>query len=88
MKQYFTEQEVQEFKDGSINYPFITFDKKEDEVLEVSEVTSIGGMATNNGTPTRITVRVHRKGELDKLLTYTLDNEEVLPTTTFNTKEK
>ena len=49
---YYTEKEVQDFKDDSINFPRIIIEKEQDEVIEVSEVVSISGMADNNGTPT------------------------------------
>ena len=51
---YFTEEEVQEFKDGSINYPYIIVEKEQHEVIEVSEIVSLSGMANNNGTPTEL----------------------------------
>ena len=69
---YFTEEEVQEFKDGSINYPYIIVEKEQHEVIEVSEIVSLSGMANNNGTPTEIGVQVHAKGEPTKHLTYRL----------------
>ncbi len=69
---YFTEEEVQKFKDGSINYPLIIVEKEQHEVVEVSEIVSISGMADNNGTPTEIGIQVHTKGEPTKHLTYYL----------------
>ena len=69
---YYTEKEVQDFKDGSINFPMIIIEKEQDEVIEVSEVVSISGMADNNGTPTEIGIQVHTKGEPTKHLTYRL----------------
>ena len=70
---YFTEKEVQDFKDGSINYPFIIIEKEQHEVIEVSEIVSISGMADNNGTPTGISIQVHRKGQEVEHLNYTLN---------------
>lgn len=69
---YFTEKEVQDFKDGSINYPYIIVEKEQHEVVEVSEIVSISGMADNNGTPTEIGIQEHTKGQETKHLTYRL----------------
>tara|TARA_R110000803_G_scaffold193947_1_gene256949 strand:- start:1821 stop:2042 length:222 start_codon:yes stop_codon:yes gene_type:complete len=69
---YFTEKEVQDFKDGSINFPYIIVEKEQHEVIEVSEIVRLSGMADNNGTPTEIGVQVHIKGEPIKHLTYKL----------------
>jgi len=69
---YFTEKEVQDFKDGSINYPYIVVEKEQHEVIEVSEIVSIGGMANNNGIPTEIEIQVHTKNEPTKHLKYRL----------------
>ena len=41
---YYTEKEVQDFKNGSINFPMIIIEKEQDEVIEVSEVVSISGI--------------------------------------------
>lgn len=72
---YFTEQEVQDFKDGSFNFPFIVVEKEQHEVLEVAEVVRLGGMAQNNGTPTVIGIQVHIKGKPTKHLEYRLVNQ-------------
>lgn len=69
---YFTEKEVKDFKDGSINYPMIIIEKEQYEVVEVSEIVGIGGMADNNGTPTEISIQVHRKGQAVENLRYVL----------------
>jgi hypothetical protein len=69
---YFTEQEIQDFKDGSINYPYMVVEKEQHEVVEVSEIVRLSGMADNNGTPTEIGVQVHTKGGETKSLTYRL----------------
>ena len=70
---YYTEKEVQDFKDGSINFPMIIIEKEQDEVIEVSEVVLISGMADNNGTPTEIGIQVHRKGKETEHLKYRLE---------------
>ena len=72
---YFSEQEVQNFKDGSINFPLIVIEKEQHEVLEVTEVVHLSGMAQNNGTPTVIGIQVHTKGEPTKHLEYRLVNQ-------------
>mgnify|MGYP003126881820 CR=1 FL=1 len=69
---YFTEKEVQDFKDGSLNYPMIIVEKEQDEVIEVSEVVAISGMADNNGTPLEINIQVHKKGKEAEQLKYRL----------------
>tara|TARA_S200002703_G_scaffold54293_1_gene46941 strand:+ start:385 stop:609 length:225 start_codon:yes stop_codon:yes gene_type:complete len=72
---YFTEQEVQDFKNGSINFPYIIVEKEQHEVIEVSEIVRLSGMASNNGTPTGIHVQVHTKGKPTKHLRYQLVNQ-------------
>ena len=69
---YFTEKEVQDFKDGSINYPLIIVEKEQHEVVEVSEIVSISGMVDNKGIPSEIGIQVHTKGEPTKHLFYKL----------------
>jgi len=69
---YFTEKEIEDFKKGSINYPLMVIEKEQHEVIIVSEITNISGMSYNNGTPTSINIKVHRKGQEAELLTYTL----------------
>ena len=69
---YFIEKEVKDFKDGSINFPYIIVEKEQHEVVEVSEIVRLSGMANNNGVPTEIGIQVHKKGEPVKHLTYKL----------------
>jgi len=69
---YFTEKEIEDFKNGSINYPMIIVKKEQHEAVQVSEVVAVSGMVDNNGTPSEIKIRVHNKGEESKLLTYHL----------------
>ena len=71
--QYFTEKEIEDFKNGSINYPYMVVEKEQHEVVEVSEIVSIGGMADNNGTPTSIGIQVHKKGKEVEHLRYVLE---------------
>ena len=44
IEKYFTEKEVQDFKDGSINFPYIIVEKEQHEVIEVSEILMLGAM--------------------------------------------
>ncbi len=69
---YFTEKEVQNFKNGSINYPLIIVAKEQHEVVEVSEIVSLSGMIDNNGIPNEIKIQVHTKDKPIKHLTYKL----------------
>lgn len=69
---YFTEKEIKDFQNGSINYPYLVVEKGQHEVVEISEIIAINGMADNNGIPTTINVRVHKKGEKTKCLSYEL----------------
>ena len=57
---YFTEEEIQDFKDDSINYPYVVVEKEQHEVIEVSEVVVLSGMANNNGTPTEIGITLFK----------------------------
>lgn len=72
VERFFTQSEVEAFMDGSINYPHLIVEKEHNEVIEVSEVVMLGGMADNNGTPDTIGIQVHRKGEPTRHLTYKL----------------
>lgn len=69
---YFTEEEVQNFKNGSINYPLIIVEKEQHEVIEISEIVSLSGMVDNNGIPNEIKIQVHSKNKPTKNLTYKL----------------
>lgn len=71
--EYFTEKEINDFKNGSINYPYIVVKKEQHEVIEVSEIVRISGMADNNGTPTSIGIQVHKKGQPIEHLNYILE---------------
>lgn len=75
MSEYFTEKEIKEFIEGSITFPYMTVEKEQNQVVEVSEIVSISGMATNNGIPTAIGVQVHRKGTPIQHLKYALENK-------------
>jgi hypothetical protein len=70
---YFTEAEIENFKKGSLPFPLIVYEGDNTQnVIEVSEVISLSGMADNNGTPTIITMYKHIKGKESERLTYRL----------------
>ena len=75
MPKYFTEKQIEDFKNGSINFPIFLIDREQDEVVMVSEVVRLGGVGDNNGTPTEIAVQVHKVGEMPYTLTYRLDKD-------------
>ncbi len=75
--EYFTEKEIQDFKNSSINYPYIVIEKQHHEVIQISEIVSIAGMAKNLGTPTEITVHVHEKGKDKRELKYKLVQKQM-----------
>ena len=72
MNKYFTEKELNDFKKGSINYPMMIIEKEQNEVIEVSEVVALSGMADNNGIPSEISIQVHRKNKPTEHLRYKL----------------
>lgn len=70
---YFSENEINNFKKGSLPFPYMVYDGvNPDDVIEVTEVISIGGMADNNGIPNEIVMYNHRKNEESKRLVYRL----------------
>lgn len=70
---YFTQEEIENFKKGSLQYPFMVYEGiNPNNVIEVSEIVSISGMANNNGTPTELTIHKHVKGKETERLTYRL----------------
>lgn len=70
---FFTPIEIEHFKRSSLKFPFIVYDGiSVDNVIEVSEVVSISGMADNNGTPTEMTIYKHVKGKETERLVYRL----------------
>ncbi len=68
---FFTEEEVDNFKNGSIHYPLLIHDgTKERNIVEVNEIVMLSGMASNNGDPAEITIYKHQKGKEKKKLVY------------------
>lgn len=70
---YFTKEEILEFKQGSLPFPWMIYDGNDpNNVVEVNEVVCLGGMATNNGIPDEITIYRHVKGQEKQRLVYKL----------------
>jgi hypothetical protein len=69
---YFTEKEIQDFKDGSINFPYILYKDSSDQPCEVYEVVMISGMADRKGIPGEITIYRQQKGMAHQRLVYKL----------------
>jgi hypothetical protein len=68
---FFTEEEVDNFKNGSIHYPLLIHDgTNERNIVEVNEIVMLSGMASNNGDPAEITIYKHQKGKEKKELVY------------------
>lgn len=57
MKTHFTEQEISDFKAGSINYPLTLVDDS-NNIVEVHCINSISGMSDNKGIPSSLSVSV------------------------------
>ena len=71
--EYFSSDEIKEFKNGSLNLPLICYTGTDpNNVTQVTEVVAIGGMADNEGIPTEITMYKHTKGKGKKVLVYKL----------------
>jgi hypothetical protein len=72
-EKYFTPDEIKNFKEGSLKFPLFIYEgTNENNVIEVTEVISLGGMAENNGILTEITMYKHKKGKEKTRLVYTL----------------
>jgi hypothetical protein len=69
---HFTEKELEDFKKGSLPFPYFIYEETPEKVTEVMEVVSISGMASNGGLPTEISIYHHKKGKTTKRLTYKL----------------
>lgn len=71
--EYFTEKEIEHFKNTSLNYPQLIIHKEQHEVIEITEVTRIAGMRNNKGLPTQIEMAIHSKTGPTKYCTYILE---------------
>ena len=67
---FFTEEEIQDFENGSIKFPHMTVKKEQHEVVSVHEVVGMSGMAQNNGIPTELITVLHEKGKKPRTLSY------------------
>ena len=69
--EFFTEEEIDNFKNGSIPFPLLVHDNtKEKNIIEVNEIVMLSGMASNNGDPDKITICKHQKGKEKQTLVY------------------
>jgi hypothetical protein len=76
-KKYFTEEEVQDFKNGSFQFPVAYYEGNDPKnVVEVTQVVGIGGMPNNNGIPTRIVMQKHHIDGTIISLEYMLISEQ------------
>ena len=69
---HFTQEELEEFKKGSLPFPYFIYEETPEKVTEAMEVVAISGMADNKGIPTEISIYHHKKGQTTKRLTYKL----------------
>lgn len=69
---HFTEKELEEFKKGSLPFPYFIFEESPKEITTVMELVSMSGMDKNKGIPTEISIYHHVKGKTTKRLTYKL----------------
>ena len=58
------------------------------EIIEMSSYNSEWVNTPKDGVPSIMKIKFQKKGELDRIVTYTFEEEEVLNTSTFNTKEQ
>lgn len=75
MADFFTEEQLQNFKSGSLPFPMFFCGKDTLNVVEVFEVVSISGMAQNNGTPTEITIMRRTPAGNNECLNYKLEGK-------------
>lgn len=69
MDKYFTKEEIENIKKGSLHFPFMIYDGDNPEnIIEIMEVVAISGMSTNNGIPNEITIYRKTKSETKKLI--------------------
>lgn len=68
----FSQNEIEEITIPCIKFPHLAINKQ-NEVVEISEVTALKGMADNDGIPTSMDIEVHRKGQPIQKLSYTLE---------------
>jgi len=61
-----------------------------DWTYEIIEMTSSSEWIgkPKDGVPSILKIKFQKVGELDRIITYTFDDEQILNTTTLNTEEK
>ncbi len=59
MKAVFENKKLEEISKKSLLFPYIVVDKN-NKPVEVTIITAIRGMRTNNGIPTEMDVEVHK----------------------------
>jgi len=58
------------------------------EIIEMTSSSSEWIGKPKDGVPSILKIKFQKVGELDRIITYTFNDEQILNTTTFNTKEK
>lgn len=58
------------------------------EIIEMSSYNSEWINTPKDGVPFIMKVKFQREGDLDRIVTYTFEEEKILNTATFKTKEK
>jgi hypothetical protein len=67
---YFSKEEIEEFKKGDSLFPNFIYDESFDKIKEVMEIVALSGIV--KGVPTEISIYHHKKGQTTKRLTYKL----------------
>ena len=67
---YFSKEEIEEFKKGDSLFPNFMYDDSTDKIKEVMEIVALSGII--KGVPTEITIYHHIKGKTTKRLIYKL----------------
>ena len=58
------------------------------EIIEMSSGSNEWFANPKDGAPSMLKVKFQKEGELDRIITYTFEDEKILNTATFNNKEK
>ena len=57
------------------------------EIIEMSSYSSEWIATPKDGVPFTMKIKFKKEGELDRIITYTFEDEKILNTATFNTKD-
>ena len=57
------------------------------EIIEMSNSDSEWFVKAKDGVPSILKVKFQKVGELDRIITYTFNDEQILNTTTFNNEK-